>query len=108
MSAWSVGAIPVRAYLMGDKPATEIVGRMVRWIPGDIVVLFAAAISWVSAEPAKPSMGLLILFIAATPVVVILGAFASRAVAGFDFVKAVLAAIAFTIWSLSVPRSGWH
>jgi hypothetical protein len=100
--------MPGKAYLLGDKPASEIVGRMVRWIPGDIVVLFAAAINWVSAEPEKPSMKLLILFIAATPIIVVLAAFASRAVARFDFVKAALAAIAFTIWSLSVPRSGWH
>ena len=108
MSAWGLGAIPQRPELMGDKVASEMVGRVVRWIPGDIIVLFAAAINWISAEPARPNMTLLVVFVALTPVVVLLAAFATRGLARFDYVKAVLATLAFAIWSLSVPRSGWH
>ena len=109
MSAWSLGAdrgAVVR--LSGEDRTKEIIGRVVRWIPGDMVVLYAGAINWVSAEPKLPSLPLLLVFIAATPVVVILGAFATRSVRRFDFVKAVLAVIAFGIWSVSVPRSGWQ
>jgi len=48
------------------------------------------------------------VFLVATPVVVVLGAFAKQDVVGFDFVKAGLATLAFAIWSLSIPRSGWQ
>jgi membrane associated rhomboid family serine protease len=74
----------------------------------DIVVLFAAAISWVSAEPAHPSVVLLVVLVIATPTVVLLAVFAKQDFVAFDFVKAALATLAFVIWSLSVPRSGWQ
>jgi hypothetical protein len=109
MSAWSIGADRVRAQkLSGKDAAIEMLGRVARWIPGDILVLFAGAINWVSAEPAHPSVRLLVVFLVATPVVVVLGAFAKQDVVGFDFVKAALATLAFAIWSLSIPRSGWQ
>lgn len=109
MSAWSIGADQVRAVKLSKKEgATEILDRIVRWIPGDIVVLFAAAISSISAEPKHPSVQLLVVFLVVTPIVVVLGAFAKRKLVGFDFVKAGLATLAFAIWSLSVPRSGWQ
>jgi NADH:ubiquinone oxidoreductase subunit 6 (subunit J) len=109
MSAWSVGATRSRALLSARKPdAGEFVSRVIRWIPGDIVVMYAAAIQWVTPEPADPSMNLLLVFMAAAGVMVILGAFATRTVERFDWIKAVLAVFAFGIWSLSVPRSGWQ
>src|SRR5216684_6922962 len=99
MSAWSIGADRVRAQkLSGKDAAIEMLGRVARWIPGDILVLFAGAINWVSAEPAHPSVRLLVAFLVATPVVVVLGAFAKQDVVGFDFVKAALATLAFAIW----------
>jgi hypothetical protein len=110
MSAWSIGADPVRVQKLNQDrdAASETIGRVTRWIPGDILVLFAGAINWVSAEPEHPSVKLLVLFFLATPVVVLLGAFAKRKLVGFDYVKAALAMLAFAIWSLSIPRSGWH
>jgi hypothetical protein len=92
----------------GEDSRSDIIGRVARWIPGDILVLYAGAINWVSPEPASPSVRLLVVFFIATPVVVLLGAFAKHKVAGFDLVKAALAMLAFAIWSLSIPRSGWH
>ncbi len=109
MSAWNIGAEQVRAVKLGDKgAASEIIGRVVLWIPGDILALYAGAVNWVSAEPSHPSVRLLQVFLAATPIVVILSAFAKRDLGKFDFVKALLASLAFAIWSLSIPRSGWQ
>jgi hypothetical protein len=110
MSAWSIGADRAEVQKMGrgGDSTSEIIGRVARWIPGDILVLYAGAINSVSAEPAPPSVRLLVVFFIATPVVVLLGAFAKHKVARFDFAKAALAMLAFAIWSLSIPRSGWH
>lgn len=109
MSAWSIGAERVRAGVLGRKPtAEEFVGRLTRWIPGDVLVLFASAINWVSAEPKPPSRSLLIVFLLATPIVVLLGAYSKRGVVPYDWVNALLATFAFAIWSISIPRSGWQ
>src|SRR5215470_2563992 len=98
MSAWSLGADRVRAKdLSNDEATSEIIGRMTRWIPGDILVLFAGAINWISAEPAAPSVPLLLVFLAATPIVVVLAAFSKHDLAKFDLTKAVLATLAFAI-----------
>lgn len=109
MSAWTIGAERVPAAKLGDKSAaTEIIGKLARWIPGDILVLFAGAVNWVSTEPSHPSVPLLVVFWAATPCVVILSAWAKHDLKKIDSVKAFLATIAFGIWSLSIPRSGWQ
>lgn len=107
MSAWGVGASTSEVRL-ATPDAGSYVGRVVRWIPGDVVALYGAAILWVTPEPLAPSLALWWWFVAAAPVVTLAGAFATRNLKKFDAVKAALAAVAFAIWSLSVPRSGWQ
>jgi hypothetical protein len=127
MSAWRLG---VESVAEGHEPAGEAGGGAVdlsarltqastppvggldsltKWIPGEVIVLYAAAVTAFGAEThAEPSIALLIVAGVLTPVIVVLFAYSRGTVKRKTWLTALFAAIAFAIWSLSVPFSGWQ
>lgn len=107
MSAFGIGRQPPLGLARaGNSNPSEFAGRVVRWIPGDSLVLYAASITWLGS--AKPSMALLIVFALVTPLLVLLGAWSRGLVRRSDIVMAGLSVGAFLLWSLSMPGSGWQ
>jgi hypothetical protein len=105
VSAWSIGR---RAAVRTAGPKWgEYVGRVVRWIPGDIIALYGAAVVAFEGpgRPDNPSLAWLFVFWIGTPIVVVLSGWVSGKV---RLVAVVLSIFAFGIWSLAVPNSGWH
>jgi len=131
MSAWRVGADSVPTSVRtatseagggagggaasgaapGASSATlEKLNTLSKWIPGDTLALYVTAVTAFSSKAhAQPSVALLVIGIAAAPVMVVLSAFAkSGKVPRQTLLPALLAAGAFAIWSVSVPFSGWQ
>ncbi|WP_098461048.1 hypothetical protein [Propionicimonas paludicola] len=82
--------------------------KVVKWIPGDVLGLYLAAVSAIGV--ANPQLWLLIVAILLAPFVVVFGSWTlpedqrpSRLPA-----RAVLSAVAVAIWALTVPGSGWQ
>ncbi len=94
----------------GSDRLAAAVDRLTRWIPGDILAIYVAAVTALtSAADSKPSMVLLVATVVATFLFVILAAFATGdPIEGPTWAAAVLGALAFAIWALSVPMSGWN
>jgi hypothetical protein len=86
-----------------------IVDRLTKWIPGDTLAIYVPGVTAIAASSGKPSVLLLVVMIVVTPLFVLGAAFSARhSIDRAVLTSAVLAAIAFTIWSLSVPLSGWQ
>jgi hypothetical protein len=95
----------------GDEKATQtVIDRVTKWIPGDVLALYATAVTAFSAGTnASPSVILLIVSIFFAGLVVLGSAFSSNgSITRHVWLPAGLAAGAFAIWSLSVPFSGWQ
>lgn len=109
MSAFGIGRERPRAEVRGADPGAYV-SRVVRWIPGEVLALFAAAVTWVGdGGGGKPSVSLLIVFMIACPILVLLGAWSRGSpMTRVDAVNAALSLPAFAIWSLSMPDSGWQ
>jgi len=127
MSTWRVGAesaaivegaadgLPESFTPGADAPAgadglNSAVDKLTKWIPGDALALYVAAVTaFAAGDEAKPSPVLLIVFIVLSAAFVVGGAFAvSGDVPRSVFLPAILAAVAFAIWTLSVPFGGWQ
>lgn len=115
MSAWSLGAVPTSAAVAESiaigadpPPLKSYVDKVVTWIPGDVLGLYVGGVSALGV--AKPQVWLLIAAILLAPAVVVLGArtLPVNQRPGQIPRKAVLAAVATCIWTLSVPGSGWQ
>jgi hypothetical protein len=123
MSAWRIGAEtptysegarlgrrgqPAPGATTGDLKSA--VDRLTKWIPGDVLALYVASVTAFSTEAnAQPSVPLLVVFVVVTPLFVVGSAFAARgSVGSVELLSAALAIGAFTIWSLTVPFSGWQ
>src|SRR5688572_12920165 len=84
MSAWSLGREAVLERRLGiskepDDPLLTYVGRVLTWIPADVVVIFAAAITALIDDPMDdPSTWLIVGGVILTPIAVILGAFSTQ------------------------------
>jgi membrane associated rhomboid family serine protease len=111
MSAWSLGAVPrdsVRDLRQPTSGLKTFVDKVVKWIPGDVLGLYLAAVSAIGV--ASPQLWLLIVAIVLAPFVVVFGSLTlpenqrpSRLPA-----RAALSAVAVAIWALTVPGSGWQ
>jgi hypothetical protein len=115
MSAWSVGRRGgTESLSSGAASGTDIkpfVDRIVQWIPADVIALYTVGITTLHTQTPDPNPSPLWLIIAGVVafVLVLLAAQRTRGkVAGRDFVLAVMAILAFAIWSLAIPGSGWH
>ena len=111
MSAFGIGRSPSVAISGAEKPDPgAYAGRVVQWIPGDVLALYAASVLWLSDGGSKPSATLLIIYTIVTPLIVLLGAWSNQQDQQWRvvIVKAALSVPAFLIWSLAIPGSGWQ
>jgi hypothetical protein len=109
MSAWRIGSdrkdIPT---FMGTDLQTYL-DRVTKWIPGDVLAIYAAGVTVLAnREGAQPNIHWLAVMALATPAIVLLGGWATGALRREHAVRAALAIIAFGIWSVTVPFSGWQ
>jgi hypothetical protein len=120
MSAWQIGSNPpaprppdhrTRVRTTSPREGTqEFVGRLTKWIPGDALAIYVTGVSALAAQAhSKPSIVFLIVVAVLTPALVLGGAWANGTPIKLPtWVSAGLAALAFLIWSLTVPFSGWQ
>jgi hypothetical protein len=87
------------------------IDRLVQWIPADVIAIYTVGITTLRTQSPDPNPSPLWLIIAAALafVLVLLGAYQTRkSLGGRDFLLALMAIIAFAIWSLAIPDSGWY
>jgi hypothetical protein len=83
--------------------------KLSKWIPGDTLAIYAPGVTLLSVTSVKPSILFLVVMIIATPLFVLGVAFSSSGgLSRGALVAAALSSAAFTIWSFSVPSSGWQ
>jgi hypothetical protein len=92
-----------------DPILREVFDRLKKWVPADTLGVFVPLITFVSAGSGKASLLLLGLMVVVTPIFVLGAAFAKgQTLRNLRvWVSAGLALVAFTIWSVPVPLSGW-
>ncbi|HEX9978238.1 MAG TPA: hypothetical protein VGB41_06385 [Acidimicrobiia bacterium] len=112
MSAWGIGVDARRPEARADKTLKDFFGHLTAWIPGDVLGFYAAALAAISTDKGLSDATLLWIWIAAglglTPLLVVAGAWKQ----GNDWPaklgwKALVAVVAFGVWSLVLPSSGW-
>jgi Na+(H+)/acetate symporter ActP len=120
MSAWEIGSAPPaprsqRRRLRGEPTGSgegtqEFVDRLTKWIPGDVLAVYVAGVTALSAQAhGKPSIVFLVVATVLAPALVLGGAWSKGTPIGAPtWASAGLAALAFLIWSLTVPFSGWQ
>jgi hypothetical protein len=86
------------------------VDRITKWIPGDVLAIYIAGVTVLSAGAGGgPNAPFLMVMAVVALLVVLLAPYSSGApITRRVALRAVLAVIAFLIWSLSVPLSGWQ
>ncbi len=114
MSVWALSRVPGGHSLVEDEAAdsglARFVGKVLKWVPADVAVLYAAFIKALVDDPNDgPNVVLTIIFIGLTPfILVLLAATSPKGARGKLLVtRAILSMPAFVIWSLAVPNSGW-
>jgi hypothetical protein len=117
MSAWGLGrdsgAGGFRVANEKDNALQTFVGRVLTFIPTDVVALYAAAIAAFVTDPTKGSSWLLVpVFFVLCPIAVAGGAFSAGESGKWwtrrTRFRTIVAPIAFIIWSPTVPNSGWE
>jgi len=120
MSAWQIGStLPaprqqgrrVRGEQTSPQEGTQqFIGRLTKWIPGDALAIYVTGVSALAAQVhSKPSFVFLIVGTLLAPALVLGGAWSTgNPIKSPTWVSAGLAALAFLIWSLTVPFSGWQ
>ena len=119
MSAFHLGRDAVdRPRLTEDDPKpgnslVDIVGRVVKFIPGDVVVIFSAGIALYLANEDQPGKWLIPVGLIVAPLFVFAGAFSAAGgktgwLTKLVRFRIVAAAIAFFIWSFTVPATPWN
>src|SRR5262249_9157212 len=112
MSAWGIGRQQGGESLDGGpNDMKAFVDRVVQWIPADVVAIYTVGITTLRTQSPDPNPSPLWLIIAAVLgfILVLLGAQRTRRkLEPRDFLLAVMAVIAFAIWSLAIPDSGWY
>jgi hypothetical protein len=126
MSVWRVGTAAAESATAAPRETTrgaspgppstaadtgglqQIFDRLIKWIPGDTLAIYVPAVTALGASNTEPSLVLLIVMVVITPLFAIGAAFAVGDVTRRVVVAAVLAGLAFAIWSMSVPMSGWQ
>jgi hypothetical protein len=120
MSAWQIGSrlpaprprgVRTRAEPTSPREETQqFVYRLTKWIPGDVLAIYVTGVSALAAQAhSKPSIVFLVVATLLTPALVLGGAWATgNPIKSPEWVSAGLAVLAFLIWSLTVPFSGWQ
>lgn len=112
MSAWRIGTGGGSAVgtLDGEGGALgKFTDTVVKWIPGEIVAFYLAAITLISGPPpvAHPSVSLWLGAFAATALLILFAGLRMKRTR-LDIVKRIgLGLLAFLVWSAVIPQSGW-
>lgn len=112
MSVWALARVPPKRAIVeaDDSDLAKFVGRVLKWIPADLAVLYTAFIKALVDSPKDdPNIWLTVIFTLLAPITLVLLALNSTNGARGKVlaVRAVLSVPAFVIWSLTVPNSGW-
>jgi hypothetical protein len=100
-----------------NKTMSDLAGKVLAWIPGEVVVIYGALITlFIGSESESLGSSTSIILTAAGIILagglVVLAAWSSTSGPGWLTKRikgrAALACIAFVIWSLTVPDSGWQ
>jgi hypothetical protein len=107
----------VAAVKEAESTVKDFAGKVLQWIPGEVIA-FYGAITTIIVQNDKDSIGDLgtvlltgagVLFAAGF---VVLAAFSNTSKSGWLTkqvkLRSALAAVAFAIWSLTIPSSGWN
>ena len=111
MSAWQIGAGTdhVAGVRETDDKLKRYIDKITVWIPGDVVVIYVAGVTALLSQSTQPNVVWLVVMAIVTLVYVPIAAWVARKqITGAVWGRALLAVVAFLIWSLTVPRSGWH
>lgn len=112
MAAWQTGERFASEGSLAAQSATprDIIGRIVDWIPGDVVILYAAAITALSAsEGYEPSAWSLVIGGVGAFVWSLASSFATAGTVTKMAAKAALfAGIATLLWVATIPDAGWQ
>jgi hypothetical protein len=110
MSAWRIGVgrdDVADAREAGDT-LKRYIDKITMWIPGDVVVIYVAGVTVLLAQGNESSVVWLVVMAVVTLVYVPIAAWvARRQITGAVWGRALLAVVAFLIWSLTVPANGW-
>lgn len=90
-------------------PLGQFIDLVVKWIPGEIVAFYGAAIIVASdgLTDSKPSRSLWFALMLSTVVLVAVAAKAAGRAVDDTVRRAMLGFVSFLIWSAAVPMSGW-
>jgi hypothetical protein len=94
------------------EKAFEYLGVLIKWIPSEIIAVYGAVVATQVASAlangttVKPDWSLWWIMLAATPIYVVVVAFATQSQANV-FAKAVISVPAFALWTATVPGSIW-
>jgi hypothetical protein len=111
MSVWRIGAGTDDVADAGESGDTlkRYIDKITVWIPGDVLVIYVAGVTALLTQSNEPNVVWLVVMAAITLVYVPVAAWVARKqITGAVWVRALLAVVAFLIWSLTVPESGWH
>jgi hypothetical protein len=112
VSAWGVGRRSGAGNLAGEPGDIKaFVDRVVQWIPADVLAIYTLGITTLKIQKPDPNPTLAWLIIAGVlaPVILLLAAWRTRkTLVKRDWVLAGMSIVAFAIWSLAVPESGWY
>ena len=105
------GAPSVAGVEATTNPILEFLGRWVKWIPADVVTIYAAAVAQMQPKPDAAdqtpvvSVPLWVIALVATPLVVLVGSVLAKS---RNTVWRMLFSIpAFIVWSSTIPHSAW-
>jgi hypothetical protein len=94
---------------VNDTLAAKFIGKIVKWIPADWMVIYTGIVKGVDDSASAWNLWATIAFTVLAPIIVLLLAFASGTGASpVLWLRAALAAPAFLIWSAIVPNSVWE
>src|ERR687892_2013707 len=111
MSAWRIGA---GTDDVADAPEAgntlkRSIDKITVWIPGDVVVIYVAGVTAILSQSTEPNVLWLVVMAVVTLVYVPFAAWVARKqITGAVWGRALLAVVAFLIWSLTVPANGWY
>lgn len=119
-----VGGDPVSAWSVGRRGGTEslslsegpndikaFVDRLVQWIPADVIAIYTVGITALSSQQDNPNpspVWLIACGVVAFILVILAAVRTRRKVAPRDLLLALMAVVAFAIWALAIPDSGWY
>lgn len=111
MSAWRIGRQTMAIDRAGSSggPLAHLIDVVVKWIPGEVISFYATAIVVLAGDDpsARPSRVLWIVTAPATAAIVVLGSRTAGKSWRSTSILALLALVAFLIWSAAMPMSGW-